>query len=161
MTAAQSQVVRLVVRGIPAPQGSKRFVGVVKGRGRMVESSKKVQPWRSSVKGAAEVLLNASGAAPIDGPVRLRIVFTMPAPASLPKRKASHPVRMPDLSKLVRSTEDALTEAGVWKDDSRVVVCEAIKTYPAATPGAHPEALVCAGAVIEVSEFLGHDSERG
>lgn len=29
-----------------------------------------------------------------------------------------------------RSTEDALTDAGIWRDDVRVVECRAAKRYP-------------------------------
>lgn len=36
---------RFAVFGLPAPQGSKRHVG----EGRMVESSKRVKPWRRQV----------------------------------------------------------------------------------------------------------------
>ena len=42
-------VITIRVYGTPAPQGSKRHVG----RGVMVESSKKVKPWREAVKQAA------------------------------------------------------------------------------------------------------------
>lgn len=94
--------------------------------------------------------MRSLGAAPLDEPVILRVVFTMPAPTSLPKRRPSYPSKMPDLSKLVRSTEDALTSAGVWKDDARVVMCGATKTYPRGTLGADPMALDCPGAVIEI-----------
>ncbi len=30
------------------------------------------------------------------------------------------PYRIPDLSKLLRGIEDAITEAGLWADDARV-----------------------------------------
>ena len=40
----------IVAYGQPAPQGSKRHVG----KGVMVESSKKLRPWRQDVKAAAE-----------------------------------------------------------------------------------------------------------
>ena len=39
---------RFAVFGLPAPQGSKRHVG----EGRMVESSKRVKPWRRQVAAA-------------------------------------------------------------------------------------------------------------
>jgi len=42
-------VLRIDVKGIPGAQGSKRHVG----RGIMVESSKKVAPWRSDVRDSA------------------------------------------------------------------------------------------------------------
>jgi Holliday junction resolvase RusA-like endonuclease len=95
--------------GTPAPQGSKRHVG----HGVMVESSKKVLPWREAVKAAAP-----SGPM-LDGPVAVRMVFTLQRPASA--RKTEHnPYRTPDLSKLARATEDACTDAGLWADDARV-----------------------------------------
>lgn len=137
---------KIVVYGMPAPQGSKKFVGLAKsGRGILAESSKKVRPWRQDVKAAA--LAVRDGAAPIDAPVRVRMVFTMPKPASAPKRKRIYPMRMPDLSKLARSTEDALTEAGVWKDDARVVEYTRLaKVFP----GEDPESLDAPGVRIEV-----------
>lgn len=136
--------ITIIVYGAPAPQGSKKFVGLAKsGRGILAESSKKVRPWRQDVKAAA--LAVRAGAAPIDAPVRARMVFTMPKPASAPKKKRTYPCKMPDLSKLVRSTEDALTEAGIWKDDARVVEYDRLaKVYP----GEDPEALDAPGVRI-------------
>ena len=47
-------MIEFVVHGMPAPQGSKKFVGLSKsGRGLLVESSKKVKPWRQDVVAAA------------------------------------------------------------------------------------------------------------
>jgi Holliday junction resolvase RusA-like endonuclease len=119
----------ILVFGNPAPQGSKKFVGMNKqGRGIMVESSKKVRPWRQDVKAAAEAVRGS--AEPIDEPIRVRMVFTLPKPMSAPKTRRTFPSKKPDLSKLVRSTEDALTDAGIWRDDSRVVECVARKVFP-------------------------------
>jgi Holliday junction resolvase RusA-like endonuclease len=133
---------RIAVRGLPAPQGSKRHVG----NGVMIESSKKVKPWREAVKAAA---LDAIGDdwRPLDEPLVVSMVFTMPKPASAPKRKRTWPMRTPDLSKLIRSTEDALTDAGVWRDDARVVgYRETRKAYP--LEGDHT--LPTPGAVIRI-----------
>ncbi|MGD4365032.1 RusA family crossover junction endodeoxyribonuclease [Xanthomonas citri pv. citri] len=155
---------KIVVYGDPAPQGSKSFKGTFTGKdgrthAKLAESSKRVAPWRQDVKMAAEAEIEGRGDpaawVPMDGPLLLLVVFTLPAPLSLPKRRASYPCKLPDLSKLVRSTEDALTAAGVWKDDARVVECRAIKTYPADTLGAHPEALRRPGAVIVVLPYTG------
>ncbi len=131
----------ITVYGQPAPQGSKRFVGHAKsGRSIMIESSKAVKPWREAVKYAAieafGAVRNAPGMqpniyrGPIQGPVSVRMVFTLPKPKSAPKGRRTWPDRKPDLSKLVRATEDALTDAGVWEDDARVVflICE--KCFP-------------------------------
>jgi Holliday junction resolvase RusA-like endonuclease len=149
----------IIAYGTPAPQGSKKFLGLSKaGRGILGESSKKVRPWRQDVKAAARGVIESIPPTelvggfrvpfkPIDAPVRVRMVFTMPKPGSAPKRKRTFPCRMPDLSKLARSTEDALTDAGVWKDDARVVEYGRLaKVYP----GEDPEALDAPGVRIEV-----------
>lgn len=142
--------IRIVVYGSPAPQGSKKFVGMAGGHGIMVESSKKVKPWREDVKAAA--LEVRAGAAPLDAPLTVRMVFTVPKPASAPKRRRLYPMRKPDVSKLARSTEDALTDAGIWTDDARIVEYERLaKVYP----GEDPEALESTGCVIEIREMLG------
>lgn len=145
-TRALLLVMRIVVYGTPAPQGSKKFVGLSKsGHGVMIESSKKVKPWRQDVKAAA--LEARAGAAPLDGPLIVRMVFTLPKPASAPKRRRIWPMRKPDVSKLARSTEDALTEAGIWSDDARVVEYERLaKVFP----GEDSEALDSCGCVIEI-----------
>lgn len=143
----------LVVYGTPAPQGSKRFLGVKGGRGILVESSKKVKPWREAVK--YDALAARHGAPPIDEPIYVRMVFTFQRPAShyrtgknadLLRSGVPHrPCGAPDLSKLARSTEDALTDAGVWRDDARVVEYERLaKVYV----GEDPEALDAPGVKI-------------
>lgn len=136
---------RIEVFGAPAPQGSKKFVGLAKsGRGIMVESSAKVKPWRQDVKAAA--LAAMAGRAPMDGPLVAEMTFTVPKPAGAPKTRRTWPCRKPDASKLARSTEDALTDAGVWTDDARAVTVVAHKRYP----GEGRNALHAPGAVIEI-----------
>lgn len=119
-------MIEFTVYGLPAPQGSKRHVG----RGIMVESSKDVKPWREAVKWAAREAMAAAGiASPIDAPLVAIMTFTMPRPKSAPKSRR-HADRKPDLSKLIRSTEDALTDAGLIADDARIVTFVAAKVYP-------------------------------
>ena len=138
----------IVVRGTPAPQGSKKFVGRAKsGRGILVESSAKVRPWRQDVRAAA---LEARGeSAPLDGPVRCTMTFTLPKPGSAPKRRRSWPCRKPDASKLARSTEDALVEAGALVDDARIVELVVRKVFPLEGD----DALDSPGAVIRLAEI--------
>lgn len=133
---------KIVVYGMPAPQGSKRHVG----KGILVESSKKVKPWRQDVKAAA--LAARNGAPPIDGPVSLHIVFTLPKPKSAPKTKRTYPDRKPDIDKLLRSTLDALTEAGVFTDDARVISVRATKVFP----NEGEQSMDAPGAVIYVAQ---------
>jgi crossover junction endodeoxyribonuclease RusA len=149
MFDASADAVHLIVYGTPAPQGSKKFVGVTKeGRGLLVESSKKVKPWRMDVKAAAELVRDAHAASmPLEGPLVVSMVFTLPKPSSAPKRRQTWPDRKPDVSKLARSTEDALTDAGFWADDARVVLYEVLgKCYP----GEHPLALSSPGVRVSV-----------
>ncbi len=140
-------MIRIVVYGSPAPQGSKRHVG----GGRMIESSKKVKPWRQDVKSAAELWLHENGRpAPLDGPLIVRMVFTLPKPKSAPKRRRTYADRKPDLSKLLRSTEDALTDAGLIADDARLVEFSRLaKVFP----GEDPEALTSPGVLIEIESM--------
>ena len=119
--------ITITVHGLPAPQGSKRHVG----NGVMLESSKKVKPWRQDVKYAA---IGATTAIPswtlLGGPLAVAMTFTFARIkghyrtgryAHLLKDTAPlQPTVYPDLSKIVRSTEDALTGV-VWKDDAQVV----------------------------------------
>lgn len=132
------------VYGIPGPQGSKRHVG----GGRMIESSAKVKPWREAVKWAArEAMTNHGGWTALDGPLVATMVFTLPKPKSAPKTRQTWPDRKPDLSKLIRSTEDALVEAGVIADDARIVAyARAAKVFP----GEDLAALESPGCFIEV-----------
>lgn len=147
--------IQITVYGTPAPQGSKNGRAIWRkgengareftGKIAMHESSKKVKPWRQDVKAAALAVRN--GAEPIDGPIVVRMVFTMPKPLSAPKRKRTYPDKKPDLSKLARSTEDALTEAGIWRDDARVIGYQRLaKVFP----GEDPEALDTPGVRITV-----------
>lgn len=139
----------VVVYGSPAPQGSKKFVGRTKdGRGIMAESSKKVRPWRQDVKAAATAVRNGQPA--MDGPLVVRMVFTVPKPASAPKRSRTWPCKKPDVSKLARSTEDALVDAGLIADDARIVeYARLAKVYP----GEDPEALEVPGVRIVVEQM--------
>lgn len=137
----------ITVYGSPAPQGSKRFVGHAKnGRGIMIESSKAVKPWREAVKYEARCSFARHAQVIMRGPLTVHMIFTLPKPKSAPKSRRTWPDRQPDLSKLVRSTEDALTDAGVWEDDARIIRCVASKVYP----GEGTDALNTPGAVIRI-----------
>lgn len=145
-------MIEIKVYGMPGPQGSKKFVGTRNGKGIMVESSAKVKPWREAVKHAAldvRLLMQRSGEKETcaTGPLAVSMVFTMPKPKSAPKTRKTYADRKPDLSKLIRSTEDALTDVGAWEDDARVVEYRrAAKVFP----GEDPDALHVPGAVIRI-----------
>jgi Holliday junction resolvase RusA-like endonuclease len=132
-----SESITITVIGTPGPQGSKRHVG----GGRMVESSKKVKPWREAVVWAAREV-----GGKIVGPLWAEMVFTLPKPKSAPKTRRTLPDRKPDIDKLVRSTCDALTTAGVYEDDARIVSLTASKVFP----GEGIDALDVPGCVIHL-----------
>lgn len=136
----------LFVPGRPAPQGSKHARPIYRGRGDAkvftgkvvaVESSKSgVDTWRADVrKACADVW---AGRAPLDGPIEFEVEFIRKRPAGAPKSYTPDASTQPDLSKLVRSTEDAITSSGVWADDGRVVGCRSSKRCAeiGETPGA-------------------------
>lgn len=100
----------------------------------MIESSAKVKPWREAVKYAALAVRN--GSPPLDGPLTVAMVFTLPKPKSAPKKRTTYPDRKPDLSKLVRSTEDALVDSGLIADDARITMLVASKVFPNEGAGA-------------------------
>lgn len=124
-------MIEIIVRGIPAPQGSKRHVG----GGRMIESSKAVGPWREAIR--AETQRKVSD--PFAGPVVVRISFVLHRPhghyrtgknAHLLRDGApKYPAGTPDLDKLMRAVLDGLTMGGAWKDDAQVVTLYGTKRY--------------------------------
>lgn len=150
-SARNPERLEFVVYGTPAPQGSKRHVG----RGIMIESSKKLRPWRDAVR--YEAVNARNGAPPIDAAVMVGMVFTFPRPKSHYRTgKNAHllrddapdsPVGKPDLSKLARSTEDALVDAGVLRDDSRIVEYVRLAKFYV---GADRDALDAPGVRIEI-----------
>lgn len=124
-------VLQLFVPGQAAPQGSKRHVG----RGILIESSKAVAPWRTTVA------WHASQAYPgpvLDGALGVCIDFVMKRPAGAPKRSTPMAVKRPDLDKLARAVLDALSGI-VWRDDSLIVGLHVTKRLAeiGEQPGAH------------------------
>jgi len=127
--------------GIPAPQGSKTpFRLKNSDRVVLVESSKKVKPWRDAV--AAAAAQHGFADTMLEGPVDVTVAFYLPRPKShlrsdgTLKDSAPDYPRFPDTDKCLRSTLDALTQAKVWGDDSQVVRVAAVKQYTLDNPGA-------------------------
>jgi Holliday junction resolvase RusA-like endonuclease len=125
-------VLFLVVHGRPAPQGSKRAViNRYTGRAAVVEQVKSVGPWRDAVRAEAVEARKAFAVGTLECPVIADMVFSFTRPKNhyrsgrnahlLRDDAPRRPPTPPDLSKLARSTEDALTDAAVWRDDSLVV----------------------------------------
>ncbi len=153
------------VYGIPAPQGSKRAMPQSKigangkryftGKVNLIESSAKVKPWRAAVHEEARKHFPA----PIPGAVAVDLWFYLPRPkehyrtgrfAHLLKPSApAFPAVKPDGDKLIRSTLDALTTAGAYRDDAAVVDYTAKKRY---ADGCQPGAVIRVRPIIIVKE---------
>lgn len=123
---------RIVVPCRAAPQGSKRHVG----NGILVESSKRLKPFRTLV---TQMAIDAATRPqePITGPVVLRMTTFLRRPQSHFTKKGLRETAPPfpisrtagDVSKLQRAVEDALTDAGWWLDDGQVLRCEPVFPY--------------------------------
>lgn len=114
--------------GRPAPQGSKRHVG----RGILIESSKRLAPWRNTVVASALAARRPADAWPLVGPVEVTIGIYLHRPASH-YRTGRHADQLRDdaplcpatrssgdVDKLARAILDALTDAAVIRDDAQV-----------------------------------------
>lgn len=153
--------IKLFIPGVPKPGGSKTSQVVRKKGGAIVmvpngkggtrplittrDDAKGNAAWKDSVKFFAREQYRAD---PIRGvPLLLIVTFVMPrigghygsgknAGKLKPNAPMFHTVK-PDLTKLMRSTEDALTGV-LWGDDTQVAMQVSRKVY-GAQPGAHVE----------------------
>jgi Holliday junction resolvase RusA-like endonuclease len=132
------------VRGTPAPQGSKRGFVSKGGRVHVVEQQDaRIKSWREAVRAEAQRAIGGDDS--LSGPVIVYARFYLPRPKSHYRTgRRAHELRpdaptwvakSPDLDKLLRSTLDALTDAGAWLDDRQVAEVTASKAYRV-TPGA-------------------------
>lgn len=119
------------VEGKASPSGSKKaFVNKYTGRISMVDTAKGKDSWQSWVRLKASQEAKAAGVEPSRGPFQLNVTFFFARPKShfgagknSDKIKASAPVshtQKPDVTKLMRCTEDAL-KGIAWLDDSQVI----------------------------------------
>lgn len=137
------------VAGIPVPQGS--MSGYVRGGHVAItdQKTKKLKPWREAIRQDA---LRVAGQAwqPLEGPVRVHLEFALPKPSSAPKTRRTWPVksRSGDIDKLTRAVFDALTDAGIWRDDSQVTDLFARKDFVG-------RGQVSPGVVITIDQYPG------
>ncbi|MFI9026381.1 RusA family crossover junction endodeoxyribonuclease [Streptomyces sp. NPDC053560] len=147
----------VTVYGLPAPQGSKRSLG----NSVMVESSIHVGPWREAVVWAMrqEIIRNRGWSA-LDEALEASMVFSFARPKShygtgrnkgeLKPSAPARPATVPDLSKLARSTEDAVTTAGGYRDDALIVGYRRLEKRYTTDHGQVPDVLDVQGAVIRL-----------
>lgn len=142
-----TDLIAFVVLGIPSPGGSKSaFRHRHTGRQVVVDAGgAKTKRWRSAVAQAAREAME--GCAFIEPPMSLIIDFRMLRPQShylasgdLRRGAPWVPIVRPDSTKLLRSTEDAMTGI-VYRDDAAIVEQHVTRSY--ASDG-------CTGARISV-----------
>lgn len=121
--------------GKPVTQGSKTRTHY----GMRDDNERTLRPWREAVKAAALDVMATFDR--YDTPLRVRLVFTFDRPGihyrtgrnanllrdGAPRYPAN--VRSGDVDKLQRACFDALTDAGVWRDDAQVVDVRARKVW--------------------------------
>ncbi len=122
----QSPVVEITVYGSAQPAGSKRAF-VVNGRAHVTDDAKGSRPWKQRVAQAAG---ESYGGELLSGPLSVEMTFYQPRPkghygtgrnAEMVKASApARPTTRPDVLKLARAVEDALSGV-VYRDDSQIV----------------------------------------
>jgi Holliday junction resolvase RusA-like endonuclease len=144
-----AHAIKFFVPGIPKPGGSKKaFYNPKAGRAIIVDDCDKNKDWKTAVSFAAKQAMQ--GRQLMAGPLRVIVHFNMPRlkahfkPSGILKGNAPiyHTVK-PDATKLMRSTEDALTGI-VWRDDAEIAKQEIVKLYDAGNG---------CGAEIEIMEM--------
>ncbi len=126
-------MIEFVVYGTPVTQGSKKIA-----RGRLIDDDPAaLRRWRANIVQTAREHYQGE---PLGGPIRLTVTFFLKRPKRHYRtgrfadqlRDDAPPVycdAKPDADKLVRAVGDALTDAGVWRDDAQAAVLNVRKRY--------------------------------
>lgn len=142
--------VSFTVHGKPEPAGSKR--GFVRG-GKVIvtDANRNSRPWKALVTDAAiQAMMTGDPngqsrvleiGAPLEGPLRLAITFYVQRPkghynkSGLRPSAPRYPTVRPDLLKLARGVEDAMTGI-IYDDDAQITEELLFKRY--SSPTDHP-----------------------
>lgn len=108
------------VLGVPAPKGSRTFLG----RGASRESSEKCKPWVEAV--AAIARIHRPAGRTLEPPYRVELGFSLPEPQ---RPKWGWPTRDGDLDKLVRAVLDGLVQGQLLLDDRHVTYIGTEKNF--------------------------------
>ena len=131
-----SDTVSITVYGTARPAGSKKHVG----RGIIVDAGKHTAKWKRAVRKAAKAAMQGLPQPLfIERPLEMSYVFYRARPkyhygtgrnSGMVKQQylGAYPITTPDLTKIVRATEDALLDV-VYDDDARVVTQHNDKRY--------------------------------
>jgi Holliday junction resolvase RusA-like endonuclease len=123
------------VNGLPKPQGRPRAFAMRSGNKwqARVYDPHTTEGWKSLIALAARPHLPA---APLEGAIKLGLVFSLPRPKAhfkpdgTPKPMAPvyHALRG-DFDNYAKAVCDCLTQIGMWKDDGQIAVAHIEKRY--------------------------------
>jgi Holliday junction resolvase RusA-like endonuclease len=121
-------ILRFTVPGRAAPGGSKKGFAFHRANGKLgvqlVDANAKAKPWKAIV--AACALSARTSPALLEGPLMFTLRFIRARPVGHYGKKGlrssapPYPTTRPDVLKLARAVEDALTGI-VWRDDAQIV----------------------------------------
>lgn len=129
-----AEQIRIVVYGVAQPAGSKRAF-VRGGRAHVVDDNPKSRPWKQTLAVMAGQAME--GRPLLQGPLEVDFTFVVARPKghlgargnlNTRGRATPYPITRPDVLKLTRGAEDALTGV-VWHDDAQIVAEHLFKTY--------------------------------
>lgn len=127
------------VYGAAQPAGSKRaFRHAHTGAVLVADANKKSKPWKREVADAAATAMLSHAITEngtlVDGPLSVRMIFYVPRPQGhygakgLRPSAPPYPTKRPDVLKLARGVEDAMTGI-VYRDDAQIVREQLVKDY--------------------------------
>lgn len=128
-----SEALTLTVYGIAQPAGSKRaFVHQHTKRVVVTDDARQSRPWKQEIAATAHAAMN--GRELYAGALELRVTVYVPRPLGhfgkrgLKDSAPVYPTTRPDLLKLARAIEDALTGIA-YRDDAQIVTETIVKRY--------------------------------
>jgi len=115
------------VPGEAKSKGSMRaFVSKSTGKAIAVpNTSTALKDWENTIKSFA---MEHRPPEPLEGPVKLDLLFSMRRPKKIDKVCRGRPIKRPDVDKLTRAVLDGLTKI-MFKDDSQVVDIHCVQRY--------------------------------
>ena len=116
----------------PRGKGRPRFMR--RGKFIRVFTDPATAKFESAIKKMAQAEMKKNKWKPMEGPLEIIMVITMPRPKSLKKSEFYAPhTKKPDIDNIIKGVFDPLNEVA-WKDDAQIAHVEAFKHY-GDTPG--------------------------
>jgi Holliday junction resolvase RusA-like endonuclease len=117
-------VYQLFIAGVPKAQPRPR-----RGKyGNFYSNTPAIEAWKKEI---ADAFIPYRNRQPLNEAVHLRLDFFMPIPKSMKIKEGQQipHTKKPDSDNLLKAVQDAMSRAGVWKDDALVFWPEAPKWY--------------------------------